>query len=128
MVIPRWLDTISKQWQIYYMGPSTFEHVQFPSAITALSQAKNIGIVGLPNGYPVALHLRSQLIKIHQHISLLPTPAQTVSKDIVDFNAQDVVIIVAFRRRPAIVKKLLLHLPRQDVAVIILAEPQAFNI
>lgn len=104
------------------------DHTQFSSAITALSQAKKIGIVGLRNAYPVALHLRSQLVQTRPGISLLPTPGQTLSEDIVDFTSQDVVIVVAFRRRPAVIKQLLLQLQRQAVPVMVIAEPQALTI
>ncbi|MBT0722657.1 MurR/RpiR family transcriptional regulator [Rosenbergiella collisarenosi] len=101
---------------------------EFAAAINAINQARHVGVVGYRNAYPVALHLRAQLIQTRAQVSLFPTPGQTLSEELVDYGPQDVVIVIAFRRRPAVIKKLLLLLQGQGVKVVTLSEPQALSI
>lgn len=52
-------------------------------------------------------------------------PGQTLSEELVDLTAQDVVIVVAFRRRPCLIQPLLAQLQKRGVPVLLLCEPQA---
>lgn len=99
--------------------------VQFGAVIQALMQAQRLCLIGLRNSYPVALHLRQQLLQIRQQVTLLAQPGQTLSEELVDLTAQDVVIVVAFRRRPRLVQPLLVQLQKRGVPVLLLCEPQA---
>ncbi|WP_225085572.1 MurR/RpiR family transcriptional regulator [Pectobacterium colocasium] len=99
--------------------------VQFGAVIQALMQAQRLCLIGLRNSYPVALHLRQQLLQIRQHVTLLAQPGQTLSEELVDLTAQDVVIVVAFRRRPRLIQPLLAQLQKRGVPVLLLCEPQA---
>ena len=98
---------------------------QFDHIITALHEARRIRLVGLRNSYPVALHLRQQLIHIRPHITMLAQPGQTLSEELADPQPGDVMIVVAFRRRPRVIKPLLAQLQQQNVPVLLLCEPQA---
>ncbi|MDG0799303.1 MurR/RpiR family transcriptional regulator [Pectobacterium punjabense] len=99
--------------------------VQFGAVIQALMQAQRLCLIGLRNSYPVALHLRQQLLQIRQQVTLLAQPGQTLSEELVDLTAQDVVIVVAFRRRPRLIQPLLVQLQKRGVPVLLLCEPQA---
>ncbi|WDF98100.1 MurR/RpiR family transcriptional regulator [Pectobacterium carotovorum subsp. carotovorum] len=99
--------------------------VQFGAVIQALMQAQRLCLIGLRNSYPVALHLRQQLLQIRQQVTLLTQPGQTLSEELVDLTAQDVVIVVAFRRRPCLIQPLLAQLQKRGVPVLLLCEPQA---
>lgn len=99
--------------------------VQFGAVIQALMQAQRLCLIGLRNSYPVALHLRQQLLQIRQQVTLLAQPGQTLSEELVDLTAQDVVIVVAFRRRPRLIQPLLVQLQKCGVPVLLLCEPQA---
>ncbi|MFJ5333109.1 MurR/RpiR family transcriptional regulator [Pectobacterium versatile] len=99
--------------------------VQFGAVIQALMQAQRLCLIGLRNSYPVALHLRQQLLQIRQQVTLLTQPGQTLSEELVDLTAQDVVIVVAFRRRPRLIQPLLGQLQKRGVPVLLLCEPQA---
>ncbi|MEI7180852.1 MurR/RpiR family transcriptional regulator [Pectobacterium carotovorum] len=99
--------------------------VQFGAVIQALMQAQRLCLIGLRNSYPVALHLRQQLLQIRQQVTLLTQPGQTLSEELVDLTAQDVVIVVAFRRRPRLIQPLLAQLQKRGVPVLLLCEPQA---
>ncbi|MCL6379991.1 MurR/RpiR family transcriptional regulator [Pectobacterium brasiliense] len=98
--------------------------VQFGAVIQALMQAQRLCLIGLRNSYPVALHLRQQLLQIRQQVTLLTQPGQTLSEELVDLTAQDVVIVVAFRRRPRLIQPLLVQLQKRGVPVLLLCEPQ----
>ncbi|MBA0175653.1 MurR/RpiR family transcriptional regulator [Pectobacterium carotovorum] len=99
--------------------------VQFGAVIQALMQVQRLCLIGLRNSYPVALHLRQQLLQIRQQVTLLTQPGQTLSEELVDLTAQDVVIVVAFRRRPRLIQPLLAQLQKRGVPVLLLCEPQA---
>ncbi|WP_233968738.1 MurR/RpiR family transcriptional regulator [Pectobacterium polaris] len=98
--------------------------VQFGAVIQALMQAQRLCLIGLRNSYPVALHLRQQLLQIRQQVTLLTQPGQTLSEELVDLTVQDVVIVVAFRRRPRLIQPLLAQLQKRGVPVLLLCEPQ----
>ncbi|GKW04953.1 RpiR family transcriptional regulator [Pectobacterium carotovorum subsp. carotovorum] len=98
--------------------------VQFGAVIQALMQAQRLCLIGLRNSYPVALHLRQQLLQIRQQVTLLTQPGQTLSEELVDLTAQDVVIVVAFRRRSRLIQPLLAQLQKRGVPVLLLCEPQ----
>lgn len=98
---------------------------QFAEVITAMEAAKRIVIVGLRNSAPVALHLRQQLLQSRGNVSLMPQPGQTLAEELVDLGEQDLVIVVAFRRRPRVIRPLLEALQNQQVPVVVLSEPQA---
>lgn len=98
---------------------------QFAAAIDGLANARRIIIIGMRNAYPVALHLRQQLLQARGQVLLLPQPGQSLSEELVDASAEDLVVMVAFRRRPRIVRPLLLQLQADGVPVLLLCEPQA---
>ncbi|WP_330986162.1 MULTISPECIES: MurR/RpiR family transcriptional regulator [Enterobacterales] len=98
---------------------------QFAEVITAMQAAKRIVIVGLRNSAPVALHLRQQLLQSRGNVSLMPQPGQTLAEELADLGEQDLVIVVAFRRRPRVIRPLLEALQNQQVPVLVLSEPQA---
>jgi DNA-binding MurR/RpiR family transcriptional regulator len=101
---------------------------QFGEVIAALAAARRVCLLGFRNSYPVALHLRQQLLQIRPGVQLVPQPGQTLSEELVDLTADDVVIFVAFRRRPRAVRTLLAQLQAQQVPVVLVCEPQAASL
>lgn len=104
---------------------NSIDATQFGEIVQALAQSKRIFIVGLRNAYPVALHLRQQLIQARSQVYLLPQPGQTLAEELVDITPQDVVVVVAFRRRPRIIKPMLQQLQQDNIPVLLICEPQA---
>ncbi|MGR4049490.1 MurR/RpiR family transcriptional regulator [Kosakonia cowanii] len=98
---------------------------QFAAVIAALSAARRIVIIGFRNSAPVALHLRQQLLQSRGQVAVMPQPGQTLAEEIVDLTAQDMVVMVAFRRRPRGVRALLETLQARGVPVLVLSEAQA---
>lgn len=101
------------------------EPTQFGALIDAMMHARQVAILGLRNSYPVALHLRQQLVQIRPQVTLLAQPGQTLAEEIADLGPQDLVVAVAFRRRPRVVQPLLTQLQARQVPVLLIAEPQA---
>ncbi|NGX87222.1 MurR/RpiR family transcriptional regulator [Rahnella sp. Lac-M11] len=101
------------------------DSAQFGALISALSQARQVRLLGFRNSYPVALHLRQQLIQVRAGVLMMPQPGQTLAEELVDLTAQDVVIFVAFRRRPRMAKEILTQLQSAGVPVLLICEPQA---
>lgn len=74
---------------------------QVATAIGLLARARRILVVGWRNSYPVALHLREQLIQARSGVSVAPTPGQVIGEELADLGQGDVVVAIGFRRRPA---------------------------
>jgi len=107
---------------------NSIDATQFGEIIQALAQGQRIYIVGLRNAYPVALHLRQQLVQARSQVYLLPQPGQTLAEELVDLTPQDVVVVVAFRRRPRIIKPLLQQLQQDNIPLLLICEPQAQSV
>ena len=97
----------------------------FSAAVRGISQARRLCLVGLRNSYPVAMHLRQQLLQVRGQVSLLPQPGQTLAEEIIDLDEEDMVIVVAFRRRSRQTRPLLAQLQASRIPVLLLSEPQA---
>ncbi|MBS5775168.1 MAG: MurR/RpiR family transcriptional regulator [Enterobacter cloacae] len=98
---------------------------QFAAIIAALSAARRVVIIGFRNSAPVALHLRQQLLQSRGQVAVMPQPGQTLAEEIVDLTGEDMVVMVAFRRRPRGVRPLLETLQSRGVPVLVLSEAQA---
>lgn len=98
---------------------------QFTAAVRAMRHARRLYLVGMRNSYPVAMHLRQQLLQVRGQVSLLPQPGQTLAEDIIDLGAEDMMIVVAFRRRSRLIRPLLSQLRERQVPVLLISEPQA---
>lgn len=98
---------------------------QFGEVISALGQSRRVVLLGMRNGYPVAMHLRQQLMQVREQVLLLPQPGQTLAEELVDLDRQDMVIVVAFRRRPRLLRTVLMQLQARQVPTLLICEPQA---
>ena len=98
---------------------------QFAGAIAGMVEARRLVVIGMRNSWPAALHLRQQLLQARGQVQVLPQPGQSLSEELVDLAADDVVIVMAFRRRPRIIRPLLQQLQRDGIPVLLMCEPQA---
>ena len=69
-------------------------------AAALIAGARRVIVVGFRNSYPMALHLRQQLAQARPGVELAPQPGQSVGEELADLTADDVVVLVGFRRRP----------------------------
>ena len=98
---------------------------QFGAVIAAMGQSRRLLLLGMRNSYPVAMHLRQQLMQVREQVLLIPQPGQTLAEELVDLGPQDMVVAVAFRRRPRLVQEVLQQLQIQQVPTLLICEPQA---
>ncbi len=101
---------------------------QFADAIACMVKARRIVIIGMRNAYPAALHLRQQLLQARGQVLVLPQPGQSLSEELVDLTPDDLVVMMAFRRRPRIIRPLLLQLQSSGIPVLLMCEPQAHSL
>jgi DNA-binding MurR/RpiR family transcriptional regulator len=87
-----------------------------------LADAVRVAVIGFRNSYPVALHLRQQLIQIRSAVQLLPQPGQTLAEELAELTSQDLVVLMAFHRRPAGFKALVRTLIQRKIPVLLLCE------
>ncbi|WP_340680813.1 MurR/RpiR family transcriptional regulator [Paraglaciecola sp.] len=102
----------------------TFAYIdnqQLTALVESIIKSKRITLIGFRNSYPVALHFRQQLQQIHGQIRLLPQPGQTISEDLEDITADELVIVIGFRRRPKLFATLLEQLDAQQI--VLFADP-----
>ena len=100
---------------------------QFAEAINALVKARRVVIIGMRNSWPLALHLRQQLLQARGQV-VLPQPGQSLSEELVDLCAEDIVVVMAFRRRPRIIRPLMQQLQQRGVPQLLICEPQAHSL
>ncbi|HCR0115381.1 TPA: MurR/RpiR family transcriptional regulator HpxU [Klebsiella aerogenes] len=101
---------------------------QFAEAINALVKARRVVIIGMRNPWPLALHLRQQLLQARGQVVVLPQPGQSLSEELVDISAEDIVVVMAFRRRPRIIRPLMQQLQQRGVPQLLICEPQAHSL
>lgn len=104
---------------------NTLDSTHFGQVVHALCESQRIFIIGLRNSYPVALHFRQQLLQVRSRVQLLPQPGQTFSEELIDITPEDMVIVMAFRRRPRIIRPLLQQLQQRHIPTLVMCEPQA---
>lgn len=69
-------------------------------AASLIAAARRVVVVGFRNSYPMALHLRQQLAQTRAGVELAPLPGQSIGEELAALTADDVVVLVGFRRRP----------------------------
>lgn len=92
---------------------------QFADAMACMVKARRVVIIGMRNAYPAALHLR-QLLQ--------PQPGQSLSEELVDLTPDNLVVVMAFRRRPRIIRPLMQQLQQSSIPVLLMCEPQAHSL
>lgn len=110
------LERIQQTW-------SNVDSKELDAIIEAIDRASRITLIGFRNSYPVAMHFRQQLLQIRDKVRLLPQPGQTLSEELLDIAADELVILVGFRRRPRIIKQLIEQLTNNTVCM--LGDPSA---
>mgnify|MGYP003586807740 CR=1 FL=1 len=64
--------------------------------------------------------LWSVLLQVRQQVQLVPQTGQTLAEELVDVTQRDLVIVVAFRRRPKVIREILLQMQIQGLSLLLL--------
>lgn len=93
-----------------------------------LCTARRVKLLGLRNSYPVALHWRQQLLQLRPGVELIPQPGQTLAEELANLEAGDLVILVALRRRPAVLKRLMAWLATSPARTLLVTDPTGLEL
>ena len=92
-------------------------------AAAALAAAPRVVVIGLRSGFPIAMLLRQALAQVRPDVVLAPAPGQTLGEELAGITAEDAVVLVGLRRRPAGFARTLACLRRTAAQVVLLADP-----
>ena len=103
----------------------TLEDGRLDAAARLVHSAQSVVIVGLRNSYPLALHLRQQLVQARDHVRLAPLPGQSLGEELAGLGPRDVVVLMGFRRRVAGFGDIVAAIRRRDVPLVLIADSSA---
>jgi DNA-binding MurR/RpiR family transcriptional regulator len=103
----------------------TLEDGRLDAAARLVQSAQNVVIVGLRNSYPLALHLRQQLVQARDNVRLAPLPGQSLGEDLAGLGPRDVVVLLGFRRRVAGFGQIVAAIRRRGVPLVLIADSSA---
>jgi DNA-binding MurR/RpiR family transcriptional regulator len=95
------------------------------AAARLIAGAGEVVLVGLRNSYPLALHLRQQLVQTRDRVRLAPVPGQSLGEDLAGLGSRDVVVLVGFRRRPTGFGLIMQTLRERGVPVVLISDSSA---
>ncbi|SER86098.1 DNA-binding transcriptional regulator, MurR/RpiR family, contains HTH and SIS domains [Propionibacterium cyclohexanicum] len=95
------------------------------ASVRSMMGAASLVIIGERNSYPVALHLRQQLVQLRRGSYLLPLPGQTFGEDLVGVGPGDTVVLVGLRRRTSGFGRLLRYCVALRADVVLIADNSA---
>lgn len=104
------------------LRPETINEVS-----TQLAKASRVTLIGFRNAYPIALHFRQQLQQVRASVRLLPQPGQTLGEDLQDILEEEVIVLLGFRRRARIFKKVIDSLQGHNTILITDPTGQIYN-
>ncbi|MFB9376826.1 MurR/RpiR family transcriptional regulator [Kineococcus gynurae] len=88
-----------------------------------VADARDVLVLGFRNSYPVALHLREQLVQARPRVQLAPLPGQSLAEELAALGPGDVALTVGFRRRPAAFGEVVRACAGTGADVVLLADP-----
>lgn len=94
-------------------------------AVAALARARRVGVVGYRNSHALAQYLSRQLVLLKDNVCLLPQAGQTIGEDLAGFTPDDMIVILAFRRRVPILAQIARHAHRAGLPVLVLTDATA---
>ncbi|MFM2482748.1 MurR/RpiR family transcriptional regulator [Celerinatantimonas sp. YJH-8] len=115
----------SRNWQQTLVG---LQGQPLEDITSSIMRAKRVLLIGLRNSYPIALHWREQLLQLRSNVWLLPHSGQTLSEELVGLEEQDLVIVVALRRRPKLVKPLVQYLAKTPASLLLITDPSGVEL
>jgi DNA-binding MurR/RpiR family transcriptional regulator len=103
----------------------SLEDGRLDDAARLLRSAGTVVIVGLRNSYPLALHLRQQLVQARDDVRLAPLPGQSLGEELAALGPADAVVLIGFRRRVAGFGEIVSAIRRRDVPLVLIADSSA---
>ncbi len=92
-------------------------------ATTLIARAARVRVVGLRNGHFVASYAAYLLAQLREEVVSLPGAAMTLAEDVVLLGRGDVLLVVDFRRRSALLQTIVEAARRADSKLVFIANP-----
>jgi DNA-binding MurR/RpiR family transcriptional regulator len=102
---------------------ATLIGIDLEPAAQVIARARRVLVIGFRNSYAMALHLRQQLVQARPAVELAPQPGQSVGEELPGLTETDVVVVVAFRRRPEAAGRLLAAIAASPATLVLLTDP-----
>jgi DNA-binding MurR/RpiR family transcriptional regulator len=106
----------------------TFERidaVQLDRAVALGAQARRVCIAGFRNGRVLAQYMWAVLTQLRDGVVMVPGAGLNLAEDLVDLGPQDLLVVMDFRRRVALLRPMVEHANRVGARVVILTDPTA---
>ncbi|MBT8163730.1 MULTISPECIES: MurR/RpiR family transcriptional regulator [Arthrobacter] len=88
-----------------------------------LVEAGNVLLIGFRNSFPLALHLRQQLLQCRSSVHVAPQPGQSLGEELAGLDGKDVVVFLGFRRRPATFERALRAAAATGATTVLIGDP-----
>lgn len=106
----------------------TFDRVRPETLDTAgnfIRRAEQVTVIGYRNNFPLALHLREQLLQLRPRVAVVPQPGQTLAEELIDLGRHDAAIVIGVRRRTKQLGRILDMLLEREVPIILITDSTA---
>lgn len=106
----------------------TYEHIKptdIEAAVKMSRSARRVFVVGFRNGRVLAQYMWALLSQIRDNVLLVPGAGLSLAEDLANLSAEDVVIVMDFRRRVTLLRPVVEHANNVGACVIILTDPTA---
>lgn len=105
-----------------------FDREQLRAAAAALVAARRVLVIGERNSYPIALHLRTQLMELRGHVDVAPLPGQSLTEELLDLGEQDMVIVIGMSRRSSGFGRIVKAIGSGDATTMLIADAPAHRV
>ena len=99
------------------------DEVEYTEIIDRICAAKQVWLQGYRNSHYLAGYFRWQLIQVRGDVHLLPGAGETLAEHLSDITRDDLLIIVALRRRTVEVRQVLDWASHKNVSTLLIADP-----
>lgn len=107
---------------------ATFERLdaaELQTAIQSLQHGRRVFIAGFRNGRVLAQYAWALLTQLRDGVQLVPGAGLNLAEDLADLGKDDVLLVMDFRRRVALLRPMVEHANQVGARVIVLTDPSA---
>ncbi|CAM3994981.1 MurR/RpiR family transcriptional regulator [Bordetella muralis] len=106
----------------------TFERIErktIDEAIQLLGRTRRVFVAGFRNGRVLAQYAWALLTQLRDGVALVPGAGLNLAEDLADLGPDDLLLVMDFRRRVALLRPMVEHANRAGAKVITLTDPTA---
>lgn len=113
-------EAVNLQRTLEALSPDTVRAVA-----SELAGQRRVAVVGFRNSRFLAEYFHRQLSLLRPDVALLPSPGQTIAEDLVDMGENDLLVVVAMRRRITGIRDLMELANKRQIPCVLIADPSA---